>query len=49
MSKRQSIGKKLAKKAAREAVYIGKGVVKEGGKIIGGTIHGFIDVFNPFK
>ena len=48
MSKKKTFGKVLAKKARREAAKIGKGVAREGGRIIAGTIKGLLGAFSPF-
>jgi hypothetical protein len=47
--RKDTFGNKLAKKSAREAKRISKGVLREGRKIISGTIKGFFNVFNPFR
>jgi hypothetical protein len=47
--RRETFGNKLAKKSAKEAKRISKGVLREGRKIISGTIKGFFNVFNPFR
>jgi hypothetical protein len=48
MSKKKTLGKVLVKKAGSEAKKIGIGVVREGGRIITGTIRGFLRAFSPF-
>lgn len=48
MSKKKALEKILAKKAGSEAVKIGKGVAREGGRIIAGTIKGLFGAFSPF-
>ncbi len=47
--RRQTIGRKLAKKAAKEIGQIAKGVTREGVKIAAGTVKGFLNAFNPFR
>lgn len=47
--RKQGIGKTLRKKSARETRRIGKGVVREGRKIVTGAVKGFLNVFNPFR
>jgi len=49
MPNRKSFGKKLAKKATREAARIGKGMAREGGRIATGFVKGLLNVFNPFR
>ncbi len=48
MSKKKTFGKVLAKRAGSEAKRIGKGVAREGGRIITGTIKGLFGAFSPF-
>ncbi len=48
MSKKKPFSKVLAKKAGSEASKIGKSIAKEGGRIIGGTVKGFLGAFSPF-
>lgn len=48
MSKKKSSGKVLVKKATTEAAKIGKGIVREGGRIVAGTIKGLFGAFSPF-
>ena len=48
MSKKKTFGKVLAKKAGSEAAKIGKGVAREGGRIIAGTLKGLLGAFSPF-
>jgi hypothetical protein len=47
--RRQTFGRKLAKKSAKEAKQISKGVLREGKKIVFGTVKGFLNAFNPFR
>jgi hypothetical protein len=49
MSNRKSFGRRLTKKATREAAKITKGVAREGGRIATGFVKGLINVFNPFR
>jgi hypothetical protein len=49
MSNRKTFRKQLSKKATREAKKITKGVVREGGRIIAGTVKGFLGAFSPFR
>jgi hypothetical protein len=44
-----SFGRKVAKRSAKEAKKITKGVFREGRKIVLGTIKGFIHALNPFR
>jgi len=48
MSKK-TIGKALSRKAKSEAAKIGKGVAREGGRIIAGTVKGLLGAFSPFR
>ncbi len=49
MAKRKTFGKQLAKKATKEATAITKGVAREGGRIIAGTVKGLLGAFSPFR
>jgi len=49
MTNRRTFGRRLSKKASREAKQITKGVVREGKKIATGFVKGFLNVFNPFR
>jgi hypothetical protein len=49
MSNRKTFGRRLAKKATREAAKITKGVAREGGRIVAGFVKGLVNVFNPFR
>lgn len=49
MPKQKTLGKAIAKKAKREAVKIAKGVAREGGRIIAGTVRGLLGAFSPFR
>lgn len=48
MSKK-SFGKALSRKTKRDAAKIGKGVAREGGRIIAGTVKGLLGAFSPFR
>lgn len=48
MSKKKALGKVIAKKAGSEAAKIGKGVAREGGRIVAETIKGLFGAFSPF-
>lgn len=48
MSKKKTLGKVLAKKAGSEVKKIGKGVAREAGRIIAGTVRGLLGAFSPF-
>lgn len=48
MSKKKTLGKALAKKAGSEVKKIGKGIAREGGRIIAGTVRGLLGAFSPF-
>ena len=49
MSKKKTLGKVLARKAGSEAAKIGKGVAREGGRIIAGAVKGLLGAFSPFR
>jgi hypothetical protein len=49
VANRKSFGKQLRRTAKREARLIGKGVVKEGGKIAVGVIKGLLSILSPFR
>jgi len=44
-----SFGRKVVRRSAKEAKKITKGVLREGRKIILGTIKGFMHALNPFR
>jgi len=46
---KKSLGKALSRKAKSEAAKIGKGVAREGGRIIAGTVKGLLGAFSPFR
>ena len=44
-----SLGNKVSRRSAKEAKKVAKGVLREGRKIVLGTIKGFINAINPFR
>ena len=48
-NRRGSFGQKLGRKAKREAKGITRGVAREGKRIVGGAVKGFLNIFNPFR